>query len=171
MTMSLRIPLIAALALVTAPVLVSTAGCGGSMASSSFGWGLTSFTTPDRSQVNETITMEARYFAEIPNVNPLRFDSGSPQSVGTFSSEWSEVLPSENATPRVQMNKTGTIGTSLASDTSPNVRLSGVSGNSLTVSTPGPVTIRLRVTLNASDGSSRRKDFFTTLNIVGPAGD
>jgi hypothetical protein len=167
------------------------------MASSSFGWGLTGITayggnptveiqpasgasttgqfTIDNAsattRVNETLFVEATYFADIPNVNPQKFNGTSPQAIGTFSAEWSEVLSSPDALPRVRMNtSTGTTFTGYTPSASPNVRLSGVTGNSMTVLTPGPVTIRLRVTLHASDGSSRRKDFFTTLNIVGPAG-
>ncbi|MES2461712.1 MAG: hypothetical protein V4671_14100, partial [Armatimonadota bacterium] len=105
--------------------------------------------------------------------------------------EWSEVLPDPTATPRTSLNSsTGTTFSGVTSTsggtgggtnggtnagggttgTSANIRVTGVSGNFLTVTTPGPVTLRLRVTLTASDGSSRRKDFLTTLNIVAPVG-
>jgi hypothetical protein len=186
------------------------------MASSSFGWRLTSvqaygnpnvqitpaqgagttggFTigssTPQL-QAGVPIFVEAIYSATVPNVNPNAFPSGNGGGggsgggsggsgggstsggtsipVATYSAVWSEVPATAGAAPVVNFNNAvGNTFTGYNPSATPNVTVTGDSGTFIKVSQPGTIQLKLTVTLQAVDGSTRDKDYFVTLNI-GPA--
>lgn len=163
-------------------------GCGGSMGSSSSGLTLTSiipyggsptvtFTSNEGAATTGSFDIEgataeliqgegifvlATYQSLVPRINSQAFPNGG---IGTYNAVWSVVRTDPPGIPVVFANPLGTTYTGSLPQASPNVLLTGQSGNIFRVQGAGTVTLRLTVHLQLADGSRRSKSFDVDLSV------
>ncbi|HVK05929.1 MAG TPA: hypothetical protein VM490_20840 [Armatimonadaceae bacterium] len=170
-----------ALLLLAAPAAYTLSGCGGSMSSSATAWQMTGTSlSPSRALVGQNVAVSTEYQVVVPNVNenffPVQQGGGTTggtgggqqqqvAQVGTFSARWTEVPPPGQA-PILQIdNGVGITDTSVSGSSAPDAVLLGASGVSVRAIGSGTTTLRLRVTLHYSDGSTDTEEFLIPLTV------